>query len=155
MNESSLDSVKEKLKTLRLKSCADNISQILEWAEKQNSSTLQAIERLLDLELEHRRQNRIHLKFKQSKLFEKPTIDQFDFHFHISRTKQKARILHLMDLDFIPQKKDIIFIGYTGTGKSFLATIGFRGSRTGLGNFLTIGRMEFSFGGAAAEADRS
>jgi len=121
MNESSLESIREKLKMLRLKSCADNIAQILERAEKLNSSTLQVIEQLLDLELEHRRQNRIHLKYKQSKLFEKPTIDQFDFHFHISRTKQKARILHLMDLDFIPQKKDIIFIGYTGTGKSFLA----------------------------------
>jgi DNA replication protein DnaC len=155
MNESSIESVREKLKTLRLKSCADNISQILEWAEKQNSSTLQAIERLLDLELEHRRQNRIHLKFKQSKLFEKPTIDQFDFHFHISRTKQKARILHLMDLVFIPQKKDIIFIGYTGTGKSFLAKcIAYAATQAGVGALFTTG-MDMVNHLVAAEADRS
>jgi DNA replication protein DnaC len=89
MNESFLDSIQKKLKMLRLNSCADTLVQILEQAEKLNSSTLQVIERLLDLELEHRRQNRIQLKYKQSKLFEKPTIDQFDFHFHISRTKQK------------------------------------------------------------------
>ena len=155
MNESSIESVREKLKTLRLKSCADNISQILEWAEKQNSSTLQTIERLLDLELEHRRQNRIHLKFKQSKLFEKQTIDQFDFHFHISRTKQKARILHLMDLDFIPQKKDIIFIGYTGTGKSFLAKcIAYAATQAGVGALFTTG-MDMINHLVAAEADRS
>ena len=155
MNESSIESVREKLKTLRLKSCADNISQILEWAEKQNRSTLQAIERLLDLELEHRRQNRIHLKFKQSKLFEKPTIDQFDFHFHISRTKQKARILHLMDLDFIPRKKDIIFIGYTGTGKSFLAKcIAYAATQAGVGALFTTG-MDMINHLVAAEADRS
>jgi len=155
MNESSIESVREKLKTLRLKSCADNISQILEWAEKQNRSTLQATERLLDLELEHRRQNRIHLKFKQSKLFEKPTIDQFDFHFHISRTKQKARILHLMDLDFIPQKKDIIFIGYTGTGKSFLAKcIAYAATQAGVGALFTTG-MDMINHLVAAEADRS
>lgn len=121
INESLLESVKEKLKTLRLKSSTDNIQQILERAEKQNTSTLQVIERLLDLELEHRRQCRILLKYKQSKLFEKPTIDQFDFHFHVSRMKQKARILHLMDLLFVQQKKDIILIGHTGLGKSFLA----------------------------------
>ena len=155
MNEPSIESVREKLKTLRLKSCADNISQILEWAEKLNSSTLQAIERLLDMELEHRRQNRIHLKFKQSKLFEKPTIDQFDFHFHISRTKQKARILHLMDLDFIPQKKDIIFIGYTGTGKSFLAKcIAYAATQAGVGALFTTG-MDMINHLVAAEADRS
>ena len=43
-NESLLEAIKEKLKTLRLKSCADNIQQILERAEKQNTSTLQVIE---------------------------------------------------------------------------------------------------------------
>src|SRR5665647_59957 len=155
MNESSIESVREKLKTLRLKSCADNISQILEWAEKQNSSTLQAIERLLDLELEHRRQNRIHLKYKQSKLFEKPTIDQFDFHFHVSRMKQKARILHLMDLVFIQQKKDIILIGHTGLGKSFLAKcIAYAATQAGVGTLFTTA-MDMINHLAAAEADHS
>jgi DNA replication protein DnaC len=155
MNESSLESVREKLKMLRLKSCADNIAQILERAEKLNSSTLQVIEQLLDLELEHRRQNRIYLKYKQSKLFEKPTIDQFEFHFHISRTKQKARILHLMDLDFIPQKKDIIFIGYTGTGKSFLAKcIAYATTQAGVGALFTTA-MDMINQLVAADADRS
>jgi DNA replication protein DnaC len=123
---------------MRLKSCADNLPQILERAEKLNSSTLQAIEQLLDPEMEYRRQNRIYVKFKQSKLFEKPTIDQFDFHFHISRTKQKARILHLMDLTFIPQKKDMIFIGHIGTGKSFLAKcIAYAATQAGVGALFT------------------
>jgi len=65
--------------------------------------------------------NRIALRFKQSRLFEKPTIDQFDFNFHASRKKQKNRILNLMDLEFIKEKKDIILIGNPGVGKSFLA----------------------------------
>ena len=155
INESLLESVKEKLKTLRLKSCADNIPQILERAEKQNISTLQVIERLLDLELEHRRQCRILLKYKQSKLFEKPTIDQFDFHFHTSRMKQKARILHLMDLVFIQQKKDIILIGHTGLGKSFLAKcIAYAATQAGVGTLFTTA-MDMINHLAAAEADHS
>ena len=155
INESFLESVKEKLKILRLKSCADNIPQILEQAEKQNTSTLQVIERLLDLELEHRRQCRILLKYKQSKLFEKPTIDQFDFHFHVSRMKQKARILHLMDLVFVQQKKDIILIGHTGLGKSFLAKcIAYAATQAGVGTLFTTA-MDMINHLAAAEADHS
>ena len=116
-----IESIILKFKLLKLKTCADNILQVTELAEQKNWSALQIIENLLDLELEAREKNRIALRFKQSKLFEKLTIDQFDFNFHASRKKQKNRILNLMDMEFIKQKKDIILIGNPGVGKSFLA----------------------------------
>ena len=116
-----IESIILKFKLLRLKTCADNILQVTELAKQKNWSALQIIEHLLDLELEAREKNRIALRFKQSKLFDKPTIDQFDFNFHLSRKKQKNRIINLMDLEFIQQKKDIILIGNPGVGKSFLA----------------------------------
>jgi DNA replication protein DnaC len=116
-----IESIILKLKLLRLKTCSNNILQVTELAKQKNWSALQIIEHLLDLELEAREKNRITLRFNQSKLFEKPTIDQFDFNFHLSRKKQKNRILNLMDLEFIQQKKDIILIGNPGVGKSFLA----------------------------------
>ena len=116
-----IESIILKFKLLRLKTCANNILQVTELAKQKNWSALQIIEHLLDLELEAREKNRIALRFKQSKLFEKPTIDQFDFNFHLSRKKQKNRIINLMDLEFIQQKKDIILIGNPGVGKSFLA----------------------------------
>jgi len=116
-----IESIILKFKLLRLKTCANNILEVTELAKQKNWSALQITEHLLDLELEAREKNRIALRFKQSKLFEKPTIDQFDFNFHTSREKQKNRILNLMDLEFIQQKKDIILIGNPGVGKSFLA----------------------------------
>lgn len=116
-----IESIILKFKLLRLKTCANNMLQVTELAKQKNWPTLQIIEHLLDLELEAREKNRITLRFKQSKLFEKPTIDQFDFNFHLCRKKQKNRILNLMDLEFIQQKKDIILIGNPGVGKSFLA----------------------------------
>jgi len=116
-----IESIILKFKLLRLKTCAGNILQVTDLAKQKNWSALQIIEHLLDLELEAREKNRIALRFKQSKLFEKPTIDQFDFNFHASRKKQKNRIINLMDLEFIQQKKDIILIGNPGVGKSFLA----------------------------------
>ena len=116
-----IESIIEKFKLLKLKTCANNILQVTELAKQKNWSALQIIEHLLDLELETREKNRIALRFKQSKLLEKPTIDQFDFNFHASRKRQKNRILNLMDLEFIKEKKDIILIGNPGVGKSFLA----------------------------------
>jgi DNA replication protein DnaC len=116
-----IESVILKLKQLRLKTCADHIIPVMEEAKEKNWSALQIIGHLLDLELEAREQNRIALRFKQSKLLEKPTLDQFDFDFHISRKKQKTKILNLLNLEFIKKKMDIILIGNPGVGKSFLA----------------------------------
>ena len=132
------NSVQQKFRELRLKHCAENIETILEQGEQKNLSPLQIIDRLLDLEIEQRRQARILLRFKQSKLLEHPTIDQFDFSFHASRKKQKNVILGLMDLTFIHQKKDIVLIGNPGVGKSLLAkSIAYAATQTGIKTLFT------------------
>ena len=79
-----------------MKACAQNLEQVMklaELAEEKNQPSLDIIEHLLDLELEAKRIRRVALRLKESKLIEKPTIDQFDFNFHVSRKKQKTRIL--------------------------------------------------------------
>lgn len=128
-----IDSVRQKFKELRLKHCAENIEEVLEQGEQKNLSSLQIIERLLDMEIEKRRQARILLRFKQSKLLEQPTIDQFDFSFHTTRKKQKNVILGLLDLTFISHKKDIVLIGNPGVGKSLLAkTVAYAATQAGI-----------------------
>lgn len=116
-----MDKVIEKFKTLRLKNCALNLADIIEQGSKKNLSALQTMDRLLEIEIACRKQARIALRFRQSKLQEKITIDQFDFSHHASRKKQKHQILNLMDLGFVQDKKDIILIGNPGTGKTFLS----------------------------------
>jgi DNA replication protein DnaC len=115
------ESVIEKCNTLKLKAIADHMKQAIDIAQQRNWTPLQTIDHLFDLELELRRKNKIERCFKQSKLYEKTTIDQFDFSFHGSRKNQKSRIVNLMDLEFIKHRKDIILIGNPGVGKSFLA----------------------------------
>ncbi len=133
-----IDSIQQKFRELRLKHSAENIEVILEQAAQKNLSIQQAIDRLLDLEIEQRRQARILLRFKQSRLLEQPTIDQFDFSFHSSRKKQKNTILGLLDLEFIRQKKDVILIGNPGVGKSLLAkTIAFASTQAGITTLFT------------------
>ena len=116
-----IEKIIEKCKVLRLKETAQNLPQVIELATSKNWNPLETIDHLFELELEYRYQNKIALRFKQSKLLEKPTIDQFDFDHHGSRKKQKSKILNLITLEFIQQKKDVILIGNPGVGKSFLA----------------------------------
>jgi len=117
----NIESVIEKCKALKLKAIAEHLEQTIVLAEHRNWTPLQMIDHLFELELQLRQKNKIERCFKQSKLYEKTTIDQFDFTFHGSRKNQKSRIVNLMDLEFIKHRKDIILIGNPGVGKSFLA----------------------------------
>ena len=145
----------EKFRTLRLKHCAENIAEIIRQAEEKNLSCLQAIDRVLDIELEARAAARIILRYKQSKLTEKPTIDQFDFNHHNSRQKQKNLILNLMDLDFVKQKKDVILTGNPGVGKSFIAKcLAYAATQAGIKTLFTSA-MDMLNHLIAAKADHS
>jgi DNA replication protein DnaC len=150
-----IEKVIEKCKALRLKATAQNLAQVIELATNQNWAPLETIDHLFELELEYRQQNKIALRFKQSKLLEKPTIDQFDFDHHGSRKKQKSKILNLMTLEFIQQKKDIILIGNPGVGKSFVAKcIAYAATQAGIKTLFTTATDMINHL-IAAEADHS
>ena len=151
----NIESVVEKCRALKLKAIADNLQQTIILAEHKNWSSLQAIDHLFTLELELRRKNKIDRCFKQSKLYETPTIDQFEFDFHPSRKNHKSRILNLMDLEFIKHKKDIILIGNPGVGKSLLAKCIAYAATQAEQKVLFTTAMDMSNHLVAAEADHS
>jgi len=117
----SLDAVRQSLKQLKLAVMAAQLEPVLEDAARHNRDTLSVLKLLLDREQEYRWHNSINRRFVQSRLTEKSTIDQFDFNHHKSREDNKHSILALLNLDFISHKKDVIFIGNPGTGKTMLA----------------------------------
>ena len=150
-----IETIIEKCNALSLAAFSKNLKQTLDLSEKHNWSSLQALEQLLDHELERRRHSRINLRYKQSKLGEKPTIDQFDFDHHPSRKNYKSRILSLMSQEFINEKKDIILIGNPGTGKTFLAkTIAFAATQAQK-KVLFTSAMDMINQLVAADADKS
>lgn len=116
-----MDRLKEKLLKLRLKGMADQLEPVFKKAGEKNLDFLSTFDLLADIELDRRWQNAIALRWRQSRLNEKITIDQFDFNHHKSRQDQKQRILDLLNLDFISRHMDVILIGTPGTGKTFLA----------------------------------
>ena len=149
------ESVSEKCRALRLNTCMRQLAAVVQMAAEKNWAALKTIEHLLELELEARRQTQMLLRFKQSKLCETPTIDQFDFNFHSSRKNQKGKILQLLTLQFLSEKKDIILIGNPGVGKSFLAKIvAYAATQQGFKVLFTTA-MDMINHLIAAEADRS
>ncbi len=150
-----IDEVIDKCNQLRLKACGQNIAQVIEMASQKNWSVLKTVAYLFDLELEYRRQNRIAVCFKKSKLTQKLTVDQFDFNYHRSRKEQKSKILNLTCLEFMQQKKDVILIGNPGTGKSFLAKcVAYEATQAGKKVLFTTA-MDMINHLVAAEADHS
>lgn len=149
------ETVSEKCRTLRLNTCMQQLSAVMDMAAQKNWPAVRTIEHLLDLELEARKQTQILLRFKQSKLCETPTIDQFDFNFHSCRKNQKGKILQLLTLQFLVEKKDIILIGNPGVGKSFLAkTVAYAATQQGFKVLFTTA-MDMINHLVAAEADHS
>jgi DNA replication protein DnaC len=116
-----IDEIKAKLIKLQLKAMAGSLDTVLSQAQQQNMSILNTLNRLADLEIERRWQAALKLRWERSKLADKVGIDQFDFDHHKSRKEQKNKILHLLDLEFVRERMDVILIGNPGTGKSFLA----------------------------------
>jgi len=151
----NIESVIEKCKALRLKAIGEHLEQTIVLAEHRNWTPLQMIDHLFELELQLRQKNKIERCFKQSKLYEKTTIDQFDFAFHGSRKNQKSRIVNLLDLEFIKHRKDIILIGNPGVGKSFLAKcMAYAATQAGVKVLFTTA-MDMINHLIAAEADHS
>jgi IstB-like ATP binding protein len=70
----------------------------------------------VDLELESRNSRSVERRFRLSRLHARHSIDSFHFKHHKSRTELKARILWLLDLEFLHNGSGAIFIGNPGVG---------------------------------------
>jgi DNA replication protein DnaC len=152
---SRLEDLKEKLVKLRLKVMSQQIETTLSRAGEKNLDFLATFSVLCDIELEQRWQNAIKLRWRQSKLDEKLTIDQFDFNHHKSRNDQKHKILNLLNLEFVAQHMDVILIGNPGTGKTCLAKcIAYAACNANIKVFFTTA-MDMINHLIAAEADHS
>jgi DNA replication protein DnaC len=113
----------EKLERLRLPTMNRQLDQALQHAAEKSLSPAAALEWLADLELEARNGRAVERRFPFSRLHGPHSIDSFLFQHHKSRQQNRARILRLLDLDFIDKGTNIVLVGNPGTGKTFLSKI--------------------------------
>ncbi len=120
-DEDLTDLLEEKFKWLRLPGMQKQVRALLDQAARDNLTTLDVLHRLADEEKASRLRSAVERRIHDARFPEVNTVDGFDFNFEPCRKKLRARYLALHDLAFLDKGINPLFIGYPGTGKTFLA----------------------------------
>lgn len=109
-----------KLKYCKLSGIIDSFDGIYNEVLDKEISHLEFLEMLLDEEVINRENNRYNRLLKTACFPTIKTIDSFDF----SKAPfiNKKEIMDLLNLDFLSDNQNIVFIGNQGTGKSHIIT---------------------------------
>lgn len=103
---------------LRLQQIAETYREVLDEAARQNTSMLDVLAGLIASEITARRQRALERRIRQAKLPPRKTLTEYDFTF--PKRIPKAKVLRLLDCEFVSQHHSAVLIGPTGVGKSHL-----------------------------------
>ena len=110
----------EHLKYLRLNFMAENLQKMLAQAEQEKLDRIDFLQMLVQAEQEEKKQRAVLRRIKAAKIPVYKTLEQFNFAYPKFIEPEKIRLLFRMD--FIASKKNIIFCGGVGLGKTHLAS---------------------------------
>lgn len=113
------DLIKNQCKQLNLAALSANIEQVVAEAETNRISYLELIKTLLEKELYHRKLKDLEKRTKQARLPLCYNLDNFDYGF--SNGLEKQQMNQLRELSWLEQNFNIILMGPSGTGKTFIA----------------------------------
>ncbi len=106
------------LTELKLNQIAETYQEVLDEAARQNTSMLDVLAGLIASEITARRQRALERRIRQAKLPSRKTLTEYDFTF--PKRIPKAKVLRLLDCEFVSQHHSAVLIGPTGVGKSHL-----------------------------------
>jgi DNA replication protein DnaC len=118
MNAQLLE-IKSMLGQLRLSGARDKLEELLSEALKKELTVLQFTDLLLKEELSVRNVNSLKKRMKRAGFPEHKTLDEFDFGFQQSVSKQQ--LLGLMDMCWVERAFNLFFLGPPSIGKTHLA----------------------------------
>ncbi|MEL1242242.1 IS21-like element helper ATPase IstB [Flavobacterium flavipallidum] len=88
---------------------------------KTNQDTLdQFVSMLIDAEWDQRHNRRIERSIKNARFYYKSNIESINF--DVSRNLDRNTLVRLVEFEFIEKNENILIIGSTGVGKSYLGT---------------------------------
>ena len=111
--------LEEHLKILRLPSFVKSYQRVAEESARGNRSYTEFLAILAEEEVHKRTENAIARRIKNAKFPVIKTLDAFDFTTQPSVNKKE--IIQLSECHFIAEKKNVIFVGPCGTGKTHLS----------------------------------
>jgi DNA replication protein DnaC len=131
MNKERLEDQLSYLRLPTIRGCYQKQAAI---AERDNLSYLDFLERLLEREVLAKKERAAQTRLRKARFPVTKTIQQFDFQ-HPKKIAQK-RILSLFDLRFIENRRNVLFVGQPGVGKTHLAlALGYHACQKG---YLTL-----------------
>src|SRR5207237_10323866 len=132
----SYQRLREHLAYLRLTTAAEHLSIELDRALKEQLSSTQVLERLLELEVAETRARRQRGRLRYARYPVHKTLAEFDFDFQPSLDRKL--VAELSTLRFVEEKRNVILLGPPGVGKSHLAiALGVAATEAGYRTFFT------------------
>lgn len=115
----------EKLKTMKLSGFENAYRTIYETGTNASFTNDEIIGHLIDAEYDERYNKKLSRLLKNAGFRQQVTYNQIDY--LAQRTLDKNLMLRLQTCDWIKKSKDILIVGPTGVGKSFIAcALGFQ-----------------------------
>lgn len=148
-----MNNVKTKLREFKLAGISNNLEERLSLAKERSLSYIDFLELLLDDELNNRQNNGYKKRYGRAKFPAYKTLEDFDFNFQPSIDKRL--INEISTCNFVKEKRNVIFIGDPGTGKTHLSiAIGIKAlKKNHKVLFTSVGELLHSLN--AAKADNS
>jgi len=130
----TIDTIRDQLKLLRLPHAALELENVLH--DRKAKTDIQWLSKLLELELDQRKDNATERRIKRADFPERRSLEQFDWGFNKEIPREKIEAL--AELKFIDGNEIALFLGKPGTGKTHLAiAIGMRAAQAGHSVFCT------------------
>jgi DNA replication protein DnaC len=124
------ESLRTALKQLRLSGLLESLEVRLHEAAGNSLTHAEFLELLLQDELAVRSDRQVRRRVKAAQFRELKTIDDFDWSFNPSI--KKKQVFDLATCRFVRERRDVLFLGPPGVGKSFLAqAIGYQAIKCG------------------------
>ena len=114
-----MQAIKTKLKDFKLAGIYNSLEERLSYARDKSLGYSEFLEVLLEDEKNSRRDNSYKKRYSKAKLPSYKPVEDFDFNFQPSIDKKV--INDCLTCNFIREKKNIVFIGKPGTGKTHLS----------------------------------
>jgi len=114
-----MNTLKQRLRDFKLAGILSGLEQRILYAQKQSLGHLEFLELLCEDEENSRKQNSYNNRYAKSKVPEYKNLETFDFEFQPSIDQRL--INDAATCFFIENKKNLIFIGKPGTGKTHLS----------------------------------
>lgn len=131
-----MNTLKARLRDFKLSGIYNSLEERLSYANQKSLSHIELLELLFEDETNNRANNGYKKRYSKAKLPSHKTLEDFDFAFQPSIDKKL--INDCATCNFIREKKNIVFIGNPGAGKTHLSVaIGIRALMKGFKVYFT------------------